>query len=282
MWPQPEILPGDQRSQPPLACSYSAISVIYCQLDRNDRLDLSPGSEQLDWWHGFCLVRSGTAPYQRNLDMKRLDTETAEGCPLSILQACRPVSESNGVSPLAVLPCTVGLVFYASTDLAEDTGGAEALRGGYGGEGQLGLLLRAGTGSERRKGLARQLEACPVRIAADVLYWPGKPTKGTHAILEQRMKDADCIACSAQRRVEVEGTLIGLTVHYFLRVAEPSEVRCVLLTTDGLSVSSHPSCQWSTTEDVADVSAVSSWSCLVGRVCVPRLACTAVKPQTAI
>ena len=58
MWPQPEILPGNQRSQPPLARSYPAASVIYCQLDPDDRLDFSPGDEQLEWWHDFCQVRT--------------------------------------------------------------------------------------------------------------------------------------------------------------------------------------------------------------------------------
>lgn len=58
MWPQAEDLPGSQKSQPPLARSYASVSVIYCQIDRDDQLDFSPGSEQLEWWHMLCMVCS--------------------------------------------------------------------------------------------------------------------------------------------------------------------------------------------------------------------------------
>lgn len=62
MWPQPQDFPGSQRSQPPLARSYPAVSVIYCQLERDDLLEFSNGNEQLEWWHDICLVYSRITP----------------------------------------------------------------------------------------------------------------------------------------------------------------------------------------------------------------------------
>ena len=62
MWPQPEIPLCDQRSQPPLARSYSAVSVFYCQLDYDARPGFSRGNEQLEWWQEFCLVGTSHFP----------------------------------------------------------------------------------------------------------------------------------------------------------------------------------------------------------------------------
>ena len=56
MWPQTGHLPGSQSSQPPLARSYPSVSVIYCQLERDQALEFSPGEKQLEWWHRLCLV----------------------------------------------------------------------------------------------------------------------------------------------------------------------------------------------------------------------------------
>ena len=246
MWPQPEILPGDQRSHPPLACPNSAVSVIYCQLDRDDRLDLSPGNEQLDWWHGFCLVRSGTAPYQCDLDTKRLDTGHTEGFPLSFLKACKLVSEFHGFSPPAVSVVSCG--FWTPSSQCVTSQKTQAVLKRYGAvtaeRDSWGFCCALGLGASADKALRDGLKA--VQCALQLMSCIGQASlQRDFATFGQRLKDADCIVCSAHQQTKAEGFLTDLAflTPPCLQRSWPAEVRCV----SGLQSLSteRSSCQWS-------------------------------------